>query len=409
MYSHFDFKNLIRRAVKVVVPRDFLYLLIGLVFIILLILVASNMYLQEMLLFEGVEKSTPLFTEEEMREYGEIYKELEIEFQNEIGLLTQGFSRKEEGSSVIYYVNRADEKIYYGVYNEEHHTINSSKIYPHSNGQNINAADYNHISDIDDSYNDFPDLTYEEVTFIESEEFKNGVKINYIKTSGRGEGESNFKDILTVISMMLDQKQTRDGTYEDNKDLKSKVPELIRKLYKMSHTYTGAVSELYNCNLGCRVLFYFCNEEDSGFKGTGIDLVPFDINPHDNFDDYSEEDFEIVSPYDECVICEHNGKGCIVDSERCYHGSGSDEDSCKHAMGSECENSHAHHICSYDGDGDHDCSDSDTGCGGHYDCDGHEHYNCPGHFYVCCMGHRDIQITVKIAYIDEIVNMLKNS
>ena len=393
--SHFDFKNLMKRAVRVLIPKEFVYCIIGAVVIILLVLITSNMYLQEMLFFEGKEKSIQYFTEEELREYGDIYKDLSLKFQNRIGAVCQDYANR---------TNRAGERIHYGVYNREHPTDDTGKIKRHSNGQNINAADYNHISDYNDSLNTFEVKD----SYIESGEFKNGISIKYAKTEGRGDGESNYKDILTMVSMILDQKQTRDGENDEDQDIKEKIPKLIKEIFNLTHTFSGESKELYACEKGCRVLFYYCNEIDNRYSGTGIDLKPFFINPHNDFDDYSEEDFEIVSPYDECVICEHNGKGCVVDSERCYHGSGSDEDSCKHAMGSECENSHAHHICSYDGDGEHDCSDSDTGCGGHYDCDGHEHYNCPGHFYVCCMGHTDLTINIKIMYIDEMINYLQN-
>ena len=44
----------------------------------------------------------------------------------------------------------------------------------------------------------------------------------------------------------------------------------------------------------------------------------------------------------------------------------------------------------------------------HSYCDGHEHWNCPGHFYVCCMGHTNINVNIKVMYIDEIVNTIIN-
>lgn len=79
--------------------------------------------------------------------------------------------------------------------------------------------------------------------------------------------------------------------------------------------------------------------------------------------------------------------------------------------------------CTYTGDGDHDCHAGEDiegevdsmgnqkvrlGCGGYYKCKGHDHWNCPGHFYVCCMGHTDITVNVKIMYIDEMINVIKN-
>ena len=407
MKSNFSFKNLLKRMPNVSIPKEFIYFGIGGVLVILIGLIASNMHLQEMLFFEGQEKSVQLFTEEELREYGEIYKDLSLDFQNEIGSYVQGYVRREEGGAK-YFVNRAGERIYYGIFNHEHPTDDTNKIKIHNNGQNINAAEDGHVSDYDDSMNTFR----VNESYIDSDEFKNGVTIKYSQTDGREEGESNYKDILTVVSMLIDQKQS-DDTYDNNgidKDLKSKVPNLVKNLYKMSHTYNGDITDLYPCNKGCRVLFYYCNEIDNEYKGTGIDLKPFEINGHDDFDDYSSEDFELFDPEDECEICGHNGKGCVLDSAKCYHGTEDEESGCKHTMSSDgdCTNCQAHPICTYEGEGEHDCSDSPIGCDGHYDCDGHEHFNCPGHFYVCCMGHRDITVKIKIMYIDEMLNVIKN-
>ncbi len=393
MKSYFDFKNLLKRMTNISIPKEVIYFSIGTVLVVLIGLIASNMYLQEMLLFEGVEKSIPLFTEEELREYGSICKEMTIDFENEIGYLIEDYANR---------TNRAGERIHYGIYNHEHPIDDTGKIKSHNNGENINAAEDGHISDYDDSMNIFKVSE----SYIDSDEFKNGISICYSKTAERDDGESNFKDILTVVSMIMDQKQTKD---DSSVDIKTKIPNLIKNLFKMSHPYTGESSELYSCEKGCRVLFYYCNEEDSNYKGTGIDLKPFEINGHDDFDDYSSEDFEIVEPKGECEICGHNGKGCIVDSEKCYHGSEDVDTGCKHTMNSEgdCSNCEAHYICK-ERDGEHDCSDNPIGCGGHYDCMGHEHYNCQGHFYVCCMGHTDINIKIKIMYINEMLDIIKD-
>ena len=397
MKNNFSFKNLFRRMTNVSIPKEFIYFGIGAVLVILIGLIASNMHLQEMLFFEGQEKSIQLFTEEELREYGEIYKEMSLNFEKNIGYLIEDYANR---------TNRAGERIHYGIYNHEHPTDDTGKIKIHNNGQNINAADDGHISDYDDSMNKFS----LDDSYIDSDEFKNGVTVKYAKTSGRNDGESNYKDILTVVSMLIDQKQSDDTYDNENKNLKSKVADLIKYLYKMTHVYQGESTELYACEKGCRVLFYYCNEVDNNYVGTGINLQPFSINSHDEFDDYGDEDFEIKAPEGECEICEHNGKGCELDSAKCYHGTEDEESGCKHTMSSDgdCTNCQAHSICTYEGEGEHDCSDNPIGCGGHYDCDGHEHWNCPGHFYVCCMGHTDISVNIKIMYIDEIVNTILN-
>ena len=419
MKSNFNFKSLLKRMPNVSVPKEFIYFGIGIVLIIIIGLIASNMYLQEMLFFEGQEKSLQMFTEEELREYGELYKELSLDFQNEIGSYVQGYARR-EGSGAKYFVNRAGERIYYGVFNHEHPTDDTNKIKIHNNGQNINAADDGHMSDYDDSMNTFK----VNESYIDSDEFKNGVAIKYSKTDGREDGESNYKDILTVVSMLVDQKQS-DNTYNNSTteiDLKRKIPKLIENLFKMSHIYNGDITDLYSCNKGCRVLFYYCNEVDNGDKGyvgTGIDLQPFPINPHDDFDDYSSEDFELTDPVDECEICGHNGKGCVLDSEKCYHGT-EDEEKGPHYLGrgmtldfiDVCTKCHDVNDCQHECDG---CGGEELGCihecdSGCYDCfcDGHDHWNCPGHFYVCCMGHRDVTVKIKIMYIDEILNTIEN-
>ena len=413
MKTNFDFKNLFNRLPKITMPKEFKMLGIGAIFVVIIGLVVGNMYLEEMLFFEGQEKSIQMFTEEELREYGEIYKEMSLEFENDIGYLIQDYANR---------TNRAGERIHYGIYNHEHPMDDTNKIKIHNNGQNINRADNGHMSDYNDAINTFRAKD----SYIDSDEFRNGVTIKYRSTSGRIDGESNFQDILTVISMLMDQKQTKDIT---TIDIKSNVPELIKKLYKMSHTYTGESTEVYSCEKGCRVLFYYCNEIDSNYVGTGIDLQPFQINPHSEFSeyDYRNEDFEIFEPENECVVCEHNGKGCVKDSQFCFHGS-SDSDT-RHNMGTDygdCLNYIARPRCTHSCTSEnctHDCKAGDEiegevdsignqkvrlGCGGYYECLGHEHWNCPGHFYVCCMGHTDILVNIKIMYIDEMLSVLKN-
>ncbi|MBR4313717.1 MAG: hypothetical protein IKP66_02265 [Lachnospiraceae bacterium] len=363
MYSHFDFKNLIRRSVKTLVPREFKYLLIGVVFIILLVLIASNMYLQEMLFFEGVEKSTPLFTEDELREYGAIYKELEIDFQNKIASYIQNYANR---------TNRKGEKIKWGVYGK----------------------------------NNSEDLI--------NDDFVDGVEIKYIRTKGRSDGESNLKDILAAIAVLIDQRQSKGIESEDKK---IKITNLFKELYNMSHTYQGKSSSLYPCTHGCFFDYYHCSDamDNPVWDHCNVKYNPFSITPHEEYDDYHEEDFEIVDILGECEVCvEDNSKICYekmgcVENGTCYHG---DEE--YHSIGDteptedECSNWEAVYECTYDGEGEHDCSDSDIGCGGYYKCSGHVHYECPnGHYYICCMGHTNLTITVKVMYLEEIINTIR--
>lgn len=413
MKSNFSFKNLLKRLPNITIPKEFIFFGVGLSGVVLIGLVVGNMYLQEMLFFEGQEKSLQLFTEEELREYGEIYKEMSLDFENNIGYLIEDYANR---------TNRAGEKIHYGIYNHEHPTDDTNKIKIHQNGDDTNKSANNQPSDLNDAMNTFKVND----SYIDTNEFRNGVTIKYAKTSGRADGESNFQDILTAISMVIDQKQTKN---ESTVDVKSKIPDLIRRLFRISHTYIGESTELYSCEKGCRVLFYYCNEIDNKYAGTGIDLQPFSINPHSDFDgyEYTDEDFEIYEPENECVLCEHNGKGCVLDSKKCYHGNtDTSGEGILGDMGSDygdCLNYVAVPRCTYDGDGDHDCHAGEDiegevdsmgnqkvrlGCGGYYKCLGHDHWNCPGHFYVCCMGHTDITVNVKIMYIDEMINVIKN-
>lgn len=416
MKSHFNFKSLLKRLPNVAVPKEFICFGIGAVLVVLIGLIAGNMYLQEMLFFEGQEKSIQLFTEEELREYGEIYKEMSLDFENEIGYLIEDYANR---------TNRAGERIHYGIYNHEHPTDDTGKIKIHQNGEDTNKSENSQSSDYNDAMNTFKVSE----SYLDTNEFKNGVTIKYAKTNGRLDGESNFKDILTVVSMLIDQKQSKN---ESTVDVKAKIPNLIKRLFRISHTYTGESTELYNCEKGCRVLFYYCNEVDNGdkgYEGTGIDLQPFSINPHSDFEDYeySDEDFEIIEPEDACVICEHNGKGCTRDSKKCYHGNtDTSGEGILGDMGSDygdCLNYKAVPRCTYEGDGEHNCHAREEiegefdsmgnqkvrlGCGGYYKCLGHEHWNCPGHFYVCCMGHTNITVNIKIMYVNELIDVIKN-
>ena len=413
MKSNFDFKSLFKRLPNLMIPNEFIYFGIGIILVILIGLIVGNMYLQEMLFFEGQEKSIQMFTEEELREYGAIFKEMSLDFENEIGYLIEDYANR---------TNRAGERIHYGIYNREHPTDDTNKIKMHSNGENINSSENSRQSDLNDSINTFRVKD----SYLDTNEFRNGVTINYAKTNGKIDGESNFKDLLTIISMIMDQKQTKDNSLID---IKSKIPELLNKLYKMSHIYTGESIELYSCEKGCRVLFYYCNEEDNDYVGTGIDLKPFEITPHSDFEDYEyeEEDFEIIEPEGECVICEHDGKGCVLDSKKCYHGNiDTYDEGILGDMGGnygDCLNYVAVPRCTYDGEGPHNCHagqaiggevDSmgnqkvNLGCGGYYKCKGHEHWNCPGHFYVCCMGHTNVTINIKIMYLEEMIDIIQN-
>lgn len=358
MKSWFNFKNLIKRAPNTKIPIEFIGFGIGLTLVVLLGLIAGNMHLQEQLFFEGVEKSTPMFTEEELRMYGEYYRELEIDFQNRVANYIQNYANR---------TNRRGDNIKWGVY-----------------GQN-NSDD------------------------LKNDDFVDGVTIRYAKTEGHNDGDSNFQDILGAVAILADQSQSRNEEVVKN---------YIKELFEMSHTFTGNSSGLYKCTHGCFCDYYHCSDANNTppFSHCNIKYQPFPITYHDEYEDYpNEEDFEIVNIIGECEVCKakslpcYKQRGCQQNGT-CYHG---DEE--KHSLGDseptpeECTNWSPIPDCDYDGDGDHDCSDSPIGCAGYYQCNGHEHYECPdGHFYVCCMGHTNVTINIKIMYLAEIIDVIKN-
>lgn len=357
MKSNFNFKSLLSRMPKVSIPIEFMYFGVGMVLLVIIGLVVGNMYMQEMLFNEGIEKTTPLYTEDELREYGNLYKDLEKEFEESIAAKIQTYANR---------TNRRGNRIKYGVYGQ-----------------------YNS----EDLLND---------------DFVDGVTIKYAKTPGREDGESNLQDILSAVAILIDQKQSKSK--EDNK-------RLIRALYNVSHTFTGTSTDLYPCTHGCFCDFYHCSDiaDVPIYDHCNIKYQPFNITPHDEYDDYAEEDFEIVEPIGECEVCSadsskmcYEQRGCVQNGT-CYHGDEED-----HNIGTieptddVCTNWSPVFDCTYEGDGDHDCSDSPIGCGGYYQCQGHPHYECPdGHFYVCCMGHTNITINIRIMYLSEMMEELK--
>lgn len=383
MRSHFNFKSLFSRLPNVSIPKEFIYFGVGAVLVVLLGLIVGNMYLQEMLFFEGIEKTTPLYTEEELREYGDLYKDLEKDFEERIASHIQAYANR---------TNRRGDDIKYGVYGQ------------------YNTED------------------------LLNEDFVDGVTIKYAKTEGRSDGESNFKDILSAVAILIDQRQSKSE--EDNK-------ELIKELFNLSHTFTGTSTDLYPCTHGCFCDFYHCSdaEDDPIWDHCNIKYQPFSIVPHDEYEDYEEEDFEIVDMIGRCEVdnaiagtpC-FEQRGCVQEGV-CYHGNGGAGSKSEDGnMGGSiptpesCSNWRCHPACEPPPDADeHECGVGEPildgeenqviawngeplvnlGCAGYYECKGHPHYHCPyGHFYVCCMGHTNLTINIRIMYLNEIIEEL---
>lgn len=50
--------------------------------------------------------------------------------------------------------------------------------------------------------------------------------------------------------------------------------------------------------------------------------------------------------------------------------------------------------------------DSELGCEGHWECEGHDHWGCPdGHHTSVCYGHVDLTMSVNIASLNRIYDM----
>ena len=102
---------------------------------------------------------------------------------------------------------------------------------------------------------------------------------------------------------------------------------------------------------------------------------------------------------------------------------------CAHSLGTshdKCSNYELHVRCSYRGEGEHDCQAGETiidsddnpildengeehinmGCGGYYECMGHEHFNCHGHVLICCFGHTTLNVDVNILYYEAMLDEL---
>ncbi len=380
MRSNFSFRNLFKRLPDVSIPKEFIYYGIGLILIILIGLIAGNMYLQEMLFNEGIQKSTPIFSEEELREYGALYKELEIDFQSKVASYIQNYANR---------TNRLGNRIKWGVY-----------------GQN-NTED------------------------LVNSDFVDGVTIKYIETGGKSIGESNYQDILAAVSILVDQRQSKA---EMDERYKQKIKNLIKEIYNMSHTINGTSTALYPCTHGCFCDFYHCSDamDEPVWDHCNIKYEPFKVTPHSEYDDYSSDDFEIVNMLGECEVCKddtskrcYEVRGCVQDGT-CYHG---DDDSevdddyegppiIPHYLGkgkkenfeSMCSNAEEFEDCEHEcGDAcEEECIHEHTDDCYYCICNGHEHYCCPdGHFYVCCMGHTNLTVNIKIMYLDEIVSVLK--
>lgn len=191
------YKELMHR--KWLIPRIIGGTIILIVVLIVVILVQMNE--RSALINEGTTKSVPMLRSETVAKLGEIYIRKENEFESELKNIILGIANRK---------NKRGDEIYYGV-----------------NGKR----------NIDWMIND---------------DYVNGVNLTYVKSdSNRADGESNFNDILAVLSSMYGADADR---YEDE------VIEMFENLFDISHTYNSESTDLYPCEHGCAWTKYYCGD-----------------------------------------------------------------------------------------------------------------------------------------------------
>ncbi len=169
--------------------------------IILIVIILVQMNERSALINEGITKSLPMLRDETVSKLGEIYIRKETEFESELKNIISGVANRK---------NKRGDWIYYGV-----------------NGKR----------NIDSMINN---------------DYVNGVNLTYVKSdSSRKDGESNFNDILAVLSSMYGADSDR---YE------SEVIEMFEYLFDISHTYNSESTDLYPCEHGCAWTKYYCGD-----------------------------------------------------------------------------------------------------------------------------------------------------
>lgn len=376
--------------------------------VILMCVIIVSLNEKSTIYLEGAAKSIPLIKDEMMSKLGEKYMKLEKEYEEEIKRIILG-----EGNRT----NKKGEKIVYGVNGKENKDM------------------------------------------LQNTDYVNGVKIKYIKSdNSRGDGESNFNDIIAVISSI----------YGENADAyEEEIEKLFEQLYHISHSYSCETTDLYSCEHGCEEILYYCSDvliqgevggEIVGHYNTDLKYSPFQIKSHNKYrelEEYYEEmtagknyeidvGFEIQDMEGICEV-DSEGKGTFGGSERtirefagcrltemvCYHGeeieiTETEEGStytvyyCPHGISNEIPKECSNYNSEYpwctcvseegeEGDSEEEEeTEGPVGCSGYYCCSGHEHYNCQGHVLVCCFGHCTLNIEISTLYHEGIIKELEN-
>lgn len=203
------------------IKKDMLRISIVFVSVIIIVLIATVVVMnnqREQLFLEGISKSMPLVSNDKIKMLGDLYISLNRDFEQEIKNLELNYANR---------TNKRGDKIHYGVNGKE----------------NIDAM-------INEDY----------VNGIESVTYLKGDAIN------RPDGDSNFTDMITFLSVSLGSDMDR---YTDDE-----LKEVFKNLFNLTHTFSGTSTELYPCEHGCSWCKYYCG--DVRVEGTyGGDTVGF--------------------------------------------------------------------------------------------------------------------------------------
>ena len=184
------------------IPRVIGAIIIFMTILIVIILVSMNETTH--IYNEGMAKSIPLISNDKMKKLGDLYIRLNDEFEQEIMNLEINYANRH---------NKRGDLIHYGVNGKE----NSDEV-------------------VNDDY----------VNGIESIKYIKG------KADNRKDGESNFIDMLSFLSVSLGSDIDRYSSEQ--------LEEVFTKLFHLTHTFTGTSTELYPCEHGCSWCKYYCGD-----------------------------------------------------------------------------------------------------------------------------------------------------
>lgn len=251
-------------------------LIIGIVSAIVIGAIATIIIIQSGLdeniaILEAGLSDIPIIKNDDLQELGRLYSELNDKFEREIDELVTGKANRN---------NKANQPLnHYGVYGQ-------------------------------DNENPF-----------KNNDYVNGANIKYEKIDANiRDGASNFNDIIAVMAVLYDQKMDLVSTDE--------LKEVFTDLFWLSHTFTFDSTELYPCRHGCVAEpNYKCTDVYKDYNISRIKYLkydPFTVRKHSEYEGYDpDEDFRIVYPEGQCVVCGKTGAGCVRDETKiCYHGNG---------------------------------------------------------------------------------------